>query len=217
MKKTDDTGRAPGGFVCRGIKTITRQCLLLRELIRDPGEMGTICPSSGALSGRMASSVPQSLFESGFFVELGAGTGPVTEALLKRGMPPGRLIVVEKSQKLAEALAERFPNVNVLCCDAGNLRDHLPEEHRILVVVSSLPFRSIPRDTGLRIMSAVEDILVPGGLYVQFTYALIGEMPLVPGSFVKLSSDVVLFNIPPAKVEVFKKPEAGASGSERGD
>jgi phospholipid N-methyltransferase len=61
-------------------------------------------------------------------------------------------------------------------------------------------------------MSETERILAPGGLFVQFTYALLGEMPFVPKSFRKVRSKIVLRNMPPAKVEVFRKPKARACG-----
>ena len=198
-------------LVGRNRKKIEQQLLLLRELIRDPREMGTLFPSSAALADEMADSVPESFFKSGVFVELGAGTGPVTDALLKHGVPPERLFVVEKSPALAECLEKRFPRVQVLCCDAGDLRAFIPEGESVRAVISSLPFRSIPAHIGRSIMSAIEDILAPGGFYVQFTYALIGEMPFVPGSFKKIRSHFVLYNIPPAKVEVFRKPKGCAS------
>ena len=194
-------------FVGGNRKKLEQQFLLLRELIRDPREMGALCPSSSALAEEMAASVPESFFKSGLFVELGAGTGPVTEALLKHGVPPERLFVVEKSSALAECLERKFPTVRVLCCDAGDLQSLMPEGQPVRAVVSSLPFRSIPVEVGRSIMAEIEGILAPGGLFVQFTYALIGDMPLVPASFRKLRSHFVLYNIPPAKVEVFRKPK----------
>ena len=155
----------------------------------------------------MASAISPTLIRSGRFVELGAGTGPVTEALLRHGVPPERLYVVEKSSALAECLSERFPNVNVLCCSANSIRNRIGDGPPVKAVVSSLPFRSLPEDVSRSIMAEVERILAPGGLYIQFTYALVGEMPFVPPGFRKLRSRIVLRNVPPAKVEVFRKPK----------
>lgn len=199
-------------FAGRNRRKLEQQLLLLRELIREPREMGALCPSSTALAEEMASALPESLFESGFFVELGAGTGPVTEALLRRGVPPERLFVVEKSQALAECLEQKFPSARVLCCDAGDLKTLIPKGQPVRAIVSSLPFRSIPTDVGRSIMAEIEGILAPGGFFVQFTYALIGDMPMVPGSFRKLRSHFVLYNIPPAKVEVFRKSRPAGGG-----
>lgn len=195
------------GFVRNGAKHFTRQYLVIKELLREPRDMGALCPSSPALANEMARSLSPTLMKSGLCVELGAGTGPVTEALLRHGIPPERLYVVEKSPELAELLETRFPATQIRCCGAESIGSHLPSDTPVKAVVSSLPFRSLPEEISRAIISEVERILAPGGLYIQFTYALIGEMPFVPRTFRKLRSHVILYNIPPAKVEVFRKPK----------
>jgi phospholipid N-methyltransferase len=162
----------------------------------------------------MASAISPALARSGRFVELGAGTGPVTEALLRHGVPPSQLYAVEKSEALAKDLSERFPDVNVLCCSADDIGGRIGDGPPVKAVVSSLPFRSIPKDICFSIMSELDRVLAPGGLYIQFTYALIGEMPYVPSGFRKLRSRIVLLNMPPAKVEVFRKPKRRAAEPE---
>jgi phospholipid N-methyltransferase len=179
----------------------------LRELIRTPRDIGALFPSSRALADEMARPFSRSFLKSGYLMELGAGTGPVTDALLRRGVLPERMAVVEKSEALAECLQNRFRHVNVICCPAEEMNSHIEGCRPVVAVVSSLPFRSLPFDASVAIMSEVDRVLSPGGLFVQFTYALIGEMPFIPKSFRKLSSKVVLCNIPPAKVEVFRKPK----------
>lgn len=196
-------------FVSQRREKIADQYLLMKELIRDPRDMGTLFPSSDALADEMAFALSPTLIRSGLLVELGAGTGPVTEALLRHGVDPRQLVVVEKSESLAESLKERFSGVLVLCCGAEELRALLPTDQPVRAIISSLPFRSLPQEVSLRIMHEVDATLAPGGLFVQFTYALFGEMPFVPRYFRKIRSHVVLYNIPPAKVEVFRKPKAG--------
>lgn len=170
--------------------------------------MGAICPSSPALAAAMAEPVSPSLLEkAGLVVELGAGTGPVTKALLSRGVPRDRLLVVEKSEPLADCLTKKFPGVDVRCGGAEEI-EAMAYGREIQAIVSSLPFRSLPRDTSLSIMRAIGRALSPGGICVQFTYALVGEMPFVPRNFRKIRTRFVLRNIPPAKVEVFRKPRS---------
>ncbi|MDR3355472.1 MAG: methyltransferase domain-containing protein [Synergistaceae bacterium] len=211
----DRTERGLNGFVGRNRMRVQRQYLILRELIRQPRVMGTLFPSSPALADEMACALSPSMMKSGILVELGAGTGPVTEGLLRRGVPPERLFVVEKSPALAECLSKRFPSVNVICCGAEELRSHIKGDEKIRAIISSLPFRSLPFDVGSAIMKEIEAALSPGGLFVQFTYALIGEMLHVPPTFKKVRSHLVLYNLPPAKVEVFRKPKRGERHRER--
>lgn len=185
---------------------IGQTSLLLRELARAPGDMGAICPSSPALADAMAAPISSSqLSPNDLVAELGAGTGPVTDALLGCGVPRDKLLVIEKSESLAACLKEKFRGVDVRCASASDLVTMAPGKN-IRAIVSSLPFRSLPRDISLSVMDAIERALSPGGLYVQFTYALIGEMPFVPKTFRKIQTRFVLFNIPPAKVGVYRKP-----------
>lgn len=185
--------------------------LVLRELVRAPGDMGAVCPSSPALASAMAESISPSLLgPEDLVAELGAGTGPVTSALLEGGVPHGKLLVLEKSEPLADCLKKKFHGVNVQCAAAEDLEE-IASGKPIRAIVSSLPFRSLPRDVSVSIMNTIESALAPGGLYVQFTYALIGEMPFVPRTFRKIQTRFVFCNIPPAKVEVFRKPSPGDS------
>ena len=185
---------------------LKRQMLVLRALARNPRDMGTLFPSSPYLAGAMAGAVSPNMARNGVFVELGAGTGPVTDALLKRGIPPERLIVIEKSPALAECLQERFPHVDIRCCGAEEMGACLPGSARVSAIISSLPFRSLPREMSVSIMREVERTLSSGGIFVQFTYALVGKMPFIPAKFRKVRTRLVPFNVPPARVEVYLKP-----------
>src|SRR5882757_1586286 len=51
------------------------------ELLSNPGPVGSAVPSSRFLARRMASFLPRS--PKGYVVELGAGTGAITAALLR--------------------------------------------------------------------------------------------------------------------------------------
>lgn len=183
-----------------------RQLLVLKELALNPRDIGSLCPSSPALAREMARAISARVGPNDVFIEIGAGTGPVTEALLQRGIPPDRLIVIEKSPALAECLASRFPHVNVNCSGAENMSECLNGDERVRAIVSSLPFRSLPRKMSLSIMAEIENVLAPRGLFIQFTYAIAGEMHFIPRGFKKLRSNIVFLNIPPAKVEVYMKP-----------
>jgi phospholipid N-methyltransferase len=193
------------GFVDRRKKDVERQLVILKEVARNPRGMGTIFPSSDALADEMASSISHRVDKDGVFIEIGAGTGPVTKALLKRGVPSNRLVVIEKSPALAKCLERRFPNVKICCCGAEHMRNCLEGSPRVNAIISSLPFRSLPRETSLSIMAEIERTLPSGGIFAQFTYAIVGEMPFIPSDFRKVRSHVVLFNMPPAKVEVYVK------------
>jgi len=93
--------------------------LFLRELARAPFRTAAIAPSSPALASLMVSEIDVS---AGYVVELGSGTGRFTAALLERGVPEDRLIVVEANPRFAELLRERFPRALLRTGRAEDLR-----------------------------------------------------------------------------------------------
>src|SRR5258708_6493378 len=91
----------------------------LKNIITTPRTMGTVWPSSKQLAKEMASHV--SMDGKGGVVELGAGTGPITEALLMHGVDPKRIIAVEYLPNFVDKLRQRFPQIQVIKGDAVNL------------------------------------------------------------------------------------------------
>lgn len=178
--------------------------LFTQEILANPRAMGAACPSTPALASSMAARVP--LEREGLVVELGGGTGAVTAALLERGVPSWRLVVVERSPKLAHHLRQRFAHLRVIQGDAAQLGQLLGYPRpRLSSIVSSLPLRSLHPATTRAIAHQFETLLEPGGLLVQFTYDLRGTRPrLLPG-FRRLSSKIVWSSLPPARVEVFER------------
>lgn len=153
----------------------------------------------------MARFVELDSIDGSIVLELGAGTGPVTAALVRRGVPEERLWIVERMKHMASELSDRYPDSHVLCCSADDVARRLPDRP-VSAIVSSLPFRSLPYDVCVSIMDEIERVLCPGGLYIQFTYALVGDMPFAPASFELLHTSYTVLNVPPAKVAVYRKP-----------
>ncbi len=179
--------------------------LFAREIIANPRAMGAACPSAPLLAACMASRVP--VDSDGLVVEVGGGTGAVTAALLKRGVPAWKLVVIERSTQLAHHLRQRFPQLRVLQGDAAQLSQLLGQDRqkKISSIVSSLPLRSLHPTTTRAINDQFETLLEAGGLLVQFTYDLRGTgVRLLPG-FRRLSSKIIWGNLPPARVEVFER------------
>ncbi|MDS4027124.1 MAG: methyltransferase domain-containing protein [Candidatus Contendobacter sp.] len=178
--------------------------LFTREIWANPRAMGAACPSAPALASGMAARVP--LERDGLVVELGGGTGAVTAALLKHGVPPWKLVVVERSPTLTHHLRQRFPQLRVIQGDAAQLSHLLGHPRpRLNSVVSSLPLRSLHPATTRAIVQQLETLLEPEGRLVQFTYDLRGTRArLLPG-FRRLSSRIVWSNLPPARVETFER------------
>ncbi len=114
----------------------------------------------------------------GTVVELGAGTGAVTRALLERGISRDRLVVVEHNAAFCRRLRAKFADVCVLQGDAGNLQSLLAEQgvSRIGAVISSLPLLSLRGSVQDAVLKDSFGILEGDGAFVQFTYGLVSPI-----------------------------------------
>jgi phosphatidylethanolamine/phosphatidyl-N-methylethanolamine N-methyltransferase len=178
--------------------------LFARETWRNPRTMGTVWASSSQLARTIANLVPPPT-ERGLIIELGAGTGVITEALLQKGIAPEHLISLERSASLADYLHKRYPYVRVIKGDALHLSDLLgSESQRINTIVSGLPFRCLPRLVGHRIIKQIETVLPKNGLFIQFTYNLFGRGFFLPHHFKPVYYKIVFSNFPPARIDVYK-------------
>lgn len=172
------------------------------ELLRAPRQVGAVCPSSKSLGLAMAEAI--NLTDDRLVVELGAGTGSITQALLQQGVPANRLIVLERSEALVRRLQQRFPMLTVIQGDAAELPALLKDQALdIGSVVSSLPLRSLEPATADAIIAGILETLGNGGRLVQFTYDL--RKPSVPEclGLHPITSRRVWANLPPARVDVF--------------
>lgn len=175
--------------------------ILFNELLRHPRNVGTVCPSSRYLSGRMAAAID--IDADGFIVELGAGTGTITESLLRRGVPVDKLIVIERSAKLAQYLSRRFPRICVVHGDAADVPAVLRKTKSVHAVISGLPLRSLPSQLVSDISSGWVSALHGNGRVVQFTYAPFRSSAWLAAGLERYSAETVWANFPPARVEIF--------------
>lgn len=185
--------------------------LFIRELIINPLTVGAIIPSSRKLAYRMASFIPDHL--DGTILELGAGTGAVTSAILDRGIHPKRIITIERSPDLVRLLKRRFPELTIIHGDARFLKeilnDHFGEKNRdIHIIISSLPLRSLPKSTVRAIENQLDQILSRNGRFIQFTYDIRSNIPSPFQQFTRCESRIVWRNLPPARVDVFQHKSA---------
>ena len=176
----------------------------LAQFLKQPKEIGSIIPSSPFLGKTMANFVPE--HDDRFIVELGPGTGPITKALVKIGLHEENMICLEQSQKLVDHLKSRFPHLNVIQGDACELNELLGEKSgKVHAVVSSLPLKSIPGGIVDKIIDEMDKCLMDDGVIIQFTYDLRKKKSPLLKKFQRVDCKVVLGNVPPARVDVFKK------------
>ncbi len=172
----------------------------LKGLLRDPGAVSAPTPSSPALAAAIAAKVDP--LQSGLVVELGAGTGVVTQALLDRGVAPERLIAVEYCAYFAGLLAQRFPAVIVVQGDAFAFERHLPPGSAIAAVVSGVPLLNFPLSQRRALITRALALQGPGGRFIQLSY---GWRPPISSAFGNAPEKTVVWrNLPPAHVWTFR-------------
>jgi phosphatidylethanolamine/phosphatidyl-N-methylethanolamine N-methyltransferase len=178
--------------------------LFLQECLRSPQQIGAILPSSKNLACAMANWLP--LEPEAFVLELGPGT----RALLERGLRQDRLVAIEKSPRLAGLLRKRFPRAHIITGDAFQLdrllNEYLHDLYFVGAVISSLPLRNFTPEDANTLARQIRAVLRPGGKWVQYSYNLGNGSPPGTTRFEFLASDVVWWNVPPARVSVYQKP-----------
>ena len=176
----------------------------IRSWIEKPLSTGAVMPSSKALARTMARYVDPA--SSGPVIELGPGTGPVTEALVQHGVDPKRLLLVEFNPDFCRLLRKRYPAATVVQGDAYRLRRLLGTLVRepAAAVVSGLPLVTKPLRTRLRLISDAMGLLAPGAPFVQFTYAMVPPIPKALSGIKAEASELIWLNLPPARVWVYR-------------
>lgn len=162
-------------------------------------------PSGKLLARTMAQYVD--IDSQGPVVELGPGTGAITNALIERGVEQKRLVLVEYNPSFCALLRDRYPQAKVMQADAYRLRDALREalDAPASAVVSGLPLVTKPMQIRLRLIRDAFLALAPGSPFVQFTYSVAPPIPKsLPGVSTE-ASERVWMNLPPARVWVYRK------------
>lgn len=177
----------------------------LRSWIEKPLHMGAVMPSGRVLARTMAQYVDREA--EGPVVELGPGTGAITNALIEHGIDQKRLVLVEYNPGFCALLRERYPQAKVVQGDAYALRDALWDVLKTpaSAVVSGLPLVTKPMLTRLKLVRDAFLALAPGAPFVQFTYSVAPPIPKsLPGVSTE-ASERIWMNLPPARVWVYRK------------
>lgn len=178
---------------------VSNPWMFFRRWMANPLQMGSIVPSAPALCKRIAGQVR--LGPDEVVVELGAGTGVISRALLDAGLPPERLYVVEIVPAMAGHLRRVLPGVNVVEGDARQLCDLLPADvhGRIGTVVCGIPLVLLPVPEQRRFIDAIEQV-APGRGFLHYSYCITSPLPYVKHRLDAKREAWTPRNFPPASV-----------------
>src|SRR5580692_9224835 len=130
------------------IAALSDSTVFLQEWFANPQRTGSVAPSSPQLGAAMARWLPHN--PESYVLELGPGTGAVTDALFKHGLREERLIAIEHNENLAKLLHKRFRQAQIITGDAWELDKLIHECDRpvksVGAVISSLPLMNFPEE-----------------------------------------------------------------------
>jgi phospholipid N-methyltransferase len=187
---------------------VREHAAFLAAFLRNPFITGSIAPSSRWLSARMVEQA--GLAGARTVVELGPGTGAITQAIVRELAGDALFLAVEFNPVFAADLARAYPRALVVNDSAERLPALLAAHGRESAdcILSSLPFAAFPRAVQERLLDAAVRALAPGGRLV--TYAYIPAAWLGPGRSLRSllasrfpgleTTPVVWRNLPPAFV-----------------
>ncbi|MBW6397934.1 methyltransferase domain-containing protein [Roseomonas sp. HJA6] len=173
--------------------------LFLRRWAANPLQMGSVVPSSPALGRRIAAQIACGPDE--VVVELGAGTGAISRALLAGGLPPDRLVVVEIVPEMAQHLARSLPGVTVVQGDAFALPEALPAtlHGKVGTAICGIPLVLLPLEQQRRFVAAVEAV-APGRGFLLYSYCITSPLPWRKLGLTARREAWTPLNLPPASV-----------------
>lgn len=180
--------------------------LFIAQLLKKPHQVVALAPSSRALSAEMAATLDPA---GGPVIELGAGTGRITQAIIDRGIAAEKIHSIEMNPEFCDRLRADFPGLNVHQMSAGDVGEL--EVEGAQAVVSGLPLLSMPYELQNAILTGTFRQVGSDGQFIQFTY---GPKPPVKAEIREAmglswtTSRKIWGNLPPARVYRFTCPGA---------
>ena len=177
-----------------------------RGFLKSPKDVGSVIPSSRFMERSILDYARPEHVR--VIVELGPGTGGTTRALLAGMAADARLLAIDLDPRFTEIVSRiEDPRLIPHSGSAADLAEVL-QQHGLVaadVVVSGIPFSTMPKPIAESIIHAVHDGLAPQGAFVAYQFrpevARLAE-PVFGGA---VRTEMVLRNIPPMRIWRWEK------------
>jgi phosphatidylethanolamine/phosphatidyl-N-methylethanolamine N-methyltransferase len=145
-----------------------------RGAIKNPKAVGAVMPCSSTvgeelvrymtLQQRREPSKPLHILEGG------AGTGSMTEIIVKYLRPIDHLDLVEISPEFCRVLQEKFGNRSNVTIHCKSILDFVPD-YPCDIIISTLPFMSLDCSLIKNVLAHYKKLIIPGGFLSYVGYA----------------------------------------------
>ncbi len=186
-----------------------------KNVLRNPAEIAALFPCSTETGMLMTAHLEG--MDEGYVLELGSGTGALTECILQRQIPEEKLILIDKNKDFANYLGQKYKDANVITGDALDAFDLLQKMqiYEVTHIVCSLPLIIMPQEHQLAVLDAAFKILQPQGCFSTVTYFV--RCPISQKILDQYNKRSELFgftwkNLPPAYIyQIKEKQNTGSS------
>ncbi|WP_461144282.1 class I SAM-dependent methyltransferase [Salinifilum aidingensis] len=194
-----------------------------RRALRAPATVGAVLPTSGRVGAAVAGVVPSSAVaapddgRAPVVVEVGPGTGALSERIAQRVSPATRQLAIEVDPELVAYLRRHKPWLDVIHGDLADLPEHLAERGigTVDALVTSIPWTLLDADRQRRLLDVCARVLEPSAPFTTVTYVTTlwrrstrDFLALLGATFDEvLPRSVVMRNVPPAKIYVCRRPK----------
>ena len=184
-----------------------------RQWLKNPLGVAAVSPSSPQLARQMIAALPPRAHR---LIELGGGTGAITEQLLAHGIAPKNLLVLELNEAMHQTLRQRFPDIRLHLANAADVQ-RVARDSGFLdagpadAVISGLGLLSMPKPLQREIVGEAFACLRPDGRFVQFTYgpaSPVAREVLDDLQLIARRASFTWWNVPPATVYVYERRPA---------
>jgi len=177
----------------------------IRQITLKPLRIGALAPSSESLAEAMCSEV-ENLSDKAVVLELGVGTGALTEVILDRMVNRANYTGFEINPELVERLKLKFPQEKFIQDSVVHLDRYFPGTGVLDAVISSLPWSLIDKDTENKMLDMIQQKLASNGSFTTLVY--VPSLVLNHKFIQKLKerfktvqiTDLILMNLPPSLV-----------------
>lgn len=181
---------------------------------RQPATVGAVLPTSRHVASAMADVIPAS--GGSTVLELGPGTGALSEAIHQRLPEGAKHVAVEIDPELVSYLRSSKPWLHVIEGDATNLQGLLAASGlpKVDAIISSIPWTLLPQQKQIELLREAGSVLTPQGVFTAITYltALWRPKTRVFTSALHTAFEEVLprstvwRNVPPARIFICRRP-----------